>query len=338
MEDNNNITKKEDTLNHKPLQKLFLISRYLEEPKDKKDWFTNQFQSYVKTIKQNVFKMTKEEIYNRLKKKTHINDYSSKKLIFFPKIKNTSFKFLPKKGKNIFLQKFKKNANIANNKALTTHNEISKNNSSIFNSDILHDRTISKSIDTEFIKENAKSQKKNKINPICNLDIQTLPNIIGIENKSKYIRNNINNISEKTEILEQNLKRQEKRKYIGFKTKYNRIFNEYKKVQIDLDQYVDPNRENKYKFNLCEAGGSSGETRGENLRRLMQQISNKLKNIQNNKPSLSDIIDEVEHFKLKEKNLRDRIKKSHEKFDYLINDSSVIQKRIDNKCQKNIEI
>ena len=143
-----------------------------------------------------------------------------------------------------------------------------------------------------------------------------------MENKNKYIRNYINNISEKTEFLEQQLKKQENKQYIGFKSKYNRLFNEYKKVQIDLEQYIDPKRDVKYKFNLYENTGRP----------------NKLKNIRTNKPSITDIIDEVEHFKLREKLLRDRIQKSHQKFDYLINDSSIIQKRIEIKCRKNNEI
>ena len=61
----------------------------------------------------------------------------------------------------------------------------------------------------------------------------------------------------------------------------------------------------------------------------------KIKNNQENKPSIPDIINELELFRFREKRLRDRIKKSHDKFDYLINDSNIIQKRINNKCQKN---
>jgi regulator of replication initiation timing len=70
-----------------------------------------------------------------------------------------------------------------------------------------------------------------------------------------------------------------------------------------------------------------------NIKNVMRQISNKLKNLHQNKPSINDIINEVEQFKFKEKRLRDRLQKSHDKFDYLIKDSNMIQKRIDIKCQ-----
>lgn len=339
-----NYQKREDTLNHKPLQKIFLISKYLEEPKEKKDWFRNQFQSYIKTIKHNVENMTKEEKYDRLKKKIHLNSFSHNKIGYFPKIKKSSIYHLqPAKDKKLYLRKYNSNQKI--NNSLTNNNnksnEISKNNSSIFNSENNHDKSINKSLDTDFYKENAKSQKidkKRSKNFLGIKNLKTLPNIKGMENKNKYIRNYINNISEKTEFLEQQLKKQENKQYIGFKSKYNRLFNEYKKVQIDLEQYIDPKRDVKYKFNLYENTGRPGDTNMGNLKKLMKQISNKLKNIRTNKPSITDIIDEVEHFKLREKLLRDRIQKSHQKFDYLINDSSIIQKRIEIKCRKNNEI
>ena len=161
------------------------------------------------------------------------------------------------------------------------------------------------------------------------IDLNTLPNITQVENKNKYITNYINNISEKTDLLEKKLIKQEKNKYIRFKTKYNRLFNEYSKVKLDTDQYIDPDKDKKYKFKLND---SSGETMG-NVQKVMRQISNKIKNLHQNKPSMNDIINEVEQFKYKEKRLRDRLQKSHEKFDYLIKDSNMIQKRIDIKCQ-----
>ena len=122
-------------------------------------------------------------------------------------------------------------------------------------------------------------------------------------------------------------------KYIGFKSKYNKLYNEHKKVQVDIDQYVNPEKDNKYKFNLYESEEEMG-----NMQRIMKQILNKVKERENNKPSMSEIVNEVQKFKFKEKNLRERIKKSHQRFDYLINDSNIIQKRIDLKCLKNSEM
>ena len=329
--------------NH-PLQKIFLISNYFEEPKNKKNWFANQLQIYIKTIRQNVYNMTKEEKYDRLKKKAHYLSFSTNKLNQFPYIRNTSVKYLPiKKEKKIYLKQFNSNKKM-NNSLTNNSDDISKNNSYIFNLDnnleSINNKTINKTIDTDVIREysNIKSLKRNKFPFNNNLDLGNLPNIQGMENKTKYIKNNLNNISEKTEMLEKKLIKQEKKKYIGFKTKYNRIYNEHKKMQIDLEQYVNPRKDNKYKFNLYQNTGDPNETKMENLKLIMRQISNKLKNRQKNKPSLSDIIDEVENFKLKEKMLRDRIQKSHEKFNYLIHDSNTIQKRIDIKCQKNSEM
>ena len=329
------------------LQKIFLISNYFEEPKDKKNWFINQFQNYIKTIKQSVDNITREEKYDRLRKKVYLNSFSLNKINNFPDIKKTSRKFLPiknKKENKFYLKKFHSNKKINNLYTYNNNsnsNELSKNNSSIFNSDNYaeyNNKSINKSIDTDYIKENSKSQKKNKYYLNSFLDLNTLPNIRGMENKNRYIKRNINNISQKTEILEKKLIKQEKMKYIGFKSKYNRLYNEHKRIQVDLEQYLNPQKDNKYKFNLYQTSGGSNEAKMGNLKKVMKQISNKLKNRQQNKPSISDIIDEVENFKLREKILRERIQKNNKKFDYLVNDSSIIQKRIDIKCKKNNDI
>lgn len=330
--------KEERSIKNNPLQKIFLISNYFEEPKEKKNWFVNQLQNYVKTIKQNVYNMTKEEKYDRLKRRAHFLSISNNKINQFPNIKNPSHKFLPiPKEKKVYLKKY--NSNNKMNKLLSNNSDdFSKNNSYIFNSDNSpkSNKIENKTIGSLLIKEYSKSQKRHKY-PFY-LCSNNLPEIQGIENKNQYIKNNLTNISTETEIIEKKLIRQEKKKYIKFKTKYNKLYNEHKKMQIDLEQYVDPKRDRKYKFDLSQNSGDTNETHIVNLKLAMRQISNKLKNRHHNKPSLSDIIDEVENFKLREKMLRDRIEKSHEKFNYLINDSSIIQKRIDIKCQKNNEM
>ena len=70
----------------------------------------------------------------------------------------------------------------------------------------------------------------------------------------------------------------------------------------------------------------------------MKTISKSVKNKEKNKLSVSKIKKEVELFKNREKRLRERIKKSHAKFYYLMADGNGIQKRIDIKCQKNNDL
>ena len=336
MEKNNK--KQNKSFGHNSIQTIFLLSNYLEEPKDKKNWFTGQFEKYMTTIKNDVDNITKEERFERLRKKIHLNSFSQNKKYYLDKVKFNHM--LPlSKGNKFYLKKNNSKKvlnNLTNNSednslTINVDNHYEYKNIKINNSE---QNTIK-----EDIKEDTKdnSNENNKYN--IKLDLNTLPNIPLIENKNKYITKYINNISEKTDNLEKKLIKQEKMKYLSFKSKYNRLFNNYKKVQVDIDQYVNPKKDKKYKFNLNEVSDQINSEKMGNLKRVIRQISNKIKNRQQNKPSISDIINEVENFKYKEKRLRERIKKSHDKFDYLINDSNIIQKRIDIKCQKNnIEI
>ena len=189
---------------------------------------------------------------------------------------------------------------------------------------------MNKSIDRKTIK---KYSYENKFI----LDLDSLPNIQGIENKNKYLIKNINNISEETDSLEKKLIKKEKMKYLGFKSKYNRLFNESKRVQEDINQYLYPQRDKRFKFNLNYTNDGLNEGR-RNITHLMKTISKSVKNKEKNKLSVSEIKKEVELFKNREKRLRERIKKSHAKFYYLITDSNSIQKRIDIKCQKNNDL
>ena len=333
-----------NSFSHNSFQKLFLLSTYLKEEKDQKDWFTGKFEKYILDIKNNVDNMTKEERYDRLSKKLNYNSFSKRKTVFSPEIKKTFRLKTIMKGNKFHLKKYmiNKNNNLNNNSE-----DFANNNSplSILNLDTKFDfnnkstkinndkdkkmfNILNSSIKILGTDNNIECNKK-----VYKLNFNTLPNLPGVDNKNKYLKKNINNISEKTDLLEKKLIKQERMKYIGFKSKYNKLYNEHKKVQVDIDQYVNPEKDNKYKFNLYESEEEMG-----NMQRIMKQILNKVKERENNKPSMSEIVNEVQKFKFKEKNLRERIKKSHQRFDYLINDSNIIQKRIDLKCLKNSEM
>ena len=346
---------KEKSFGHDSFQKIFLLSSHLEEPKLQKDWFTGQLQKYMSTIKHDVDNITKEGRYDRLRKKISSNSYSQNRINVYSDKKLNRF-FQISKGNKFNLKKFSKFSNKYLNILPNNNNnvqEITKSDSlTNLNSRYPYEyknKTVGTNInDNDNDNENDNSNQsldinnnnndentKSKFNLKLRLGSSTLPNIPRLGNKKKYITKYINNISNETDSLEKKLIRQERMKYIGFKSKYNRLFNEYKKVQIDIDQYVNPQKDKRYKFNLNNTGAEISDQG--NITKVMRQISLKLKNKYENKPSIHDIINEVQNFKFREKRLRERIKKNHDKFDYLINDSNIIQKRIDIKCQKSTD-
>ena len=331
--------KSNKTFGQNSFQKIYLLSNFLEEPKVQKDWFISKLDKYVSTIKQDVDKISKEERFERLRKKMNINSFSQHKgtrKTIYPEIKNYNYLFQNTRGSKFNLKKVKPSIKIYNLNSI--NNDLSKNNSSINldNQYMPKNKTINANTSLDInIKESKITNTSNNISNISKLDLSTLPNIPPIESKKKYITKYINNISDETDLLEKKLIKEERKRYIGFKSKYNRIFNDYKKLQVDINQYVDPKKDKRYKFNLSETNDIDNNERLYNLKKIMRQISNKIRNKHKNKPTIRDIINEVENFKCKEKRLRERIQKSHDKFDYLIHDSNVIQKRIDLKCQKN---
>ena len=309
----------------KTFQKIFLLSNYLKESKPQKNWFANKFNQCLSSIRNDVDFITKERRLENLKKKYKGNSFSNKKNTILIDINKFNHRF-NSKGNKYYLKK------INSKKMIKNLDNIEENENNISNiNNIEHDHEKNNSFFSKNKSVDPYINTPNENQKLLNLkiDLNTLPNITQVENKNKYITNYINNISEKTDLLEKKLIKQEKNKYIRFKTKYNRLFNEYSKVKLDTDQYIDPDKDKKYKFKLND---SNGETMG-NVQKVMRQISNKIKNLHQNKPSMNDIINEVEQFKCKEKRLRDRLQRSHEKFDYLIKDSNMIQKRIDIKCQ-----
>jgi hypothetical protein len=335
--------KKEDKRDS--FQEIFLILNLFEEPKEKKNWFPSLFHNYVSTIKQGVENMNRDQRYDRLRKRMMLNSLSRNKKKFSPNFKKSNLRI--GKGSNLtkyYLNKY--NSNKKMNRLIMKSNndseDLSKNNSSININDnkkiknkiINTTNSVYKYNSNDYIVK-AKSQDRNKFILNLNMNSTTLPSIQGVGNKNKYLKTNINEISETSDLLEKKLIQQEKKKYIKFKTKYNRLITESKKNQININQYINPKDENKFKLS---SNSGADEATIINLKKVMRQITNKLKNKYDDKPSIPDIIDEVEKFKYKEKILRERTKKNHERFDYLINDSNIIQKRIDIKCRKTDDI
>ena len=335
--------KKEDKRNS--FEKIFLISNLFEEPKEKKNWFPSLFQNYVSTIKLGVENMNRDQRFDRLRKRMMLNSMSRNKKMFSPDFKKSNFRI--GKGSNLtkyYLNKYNSNKKIKRLLMKNNNNSdnISKNNSSINIKDNKEIKNQIINITNNIVKSNSKDyiaknkrQDRNKFILNLNMNSTTLPSIHGVGNKNKYLKTNINEISETSDLLEKKLIQQEKKKYIKFKTKYNRLITESKKNQININQYIAPKNEDKFKLS---SNSGPDDAKLINLKKVMRQITNKLKNRYDDKPSISDIIDEVEKFKNKEQILRERTKRNHERFDYLINDSNIIQKRIDIKCRKSDDI
>ena len=335
----NNANNDDDINKHKSFQKIFLLSNYFEEPKEKKNWFNNKFENYINTIKKDLDDISKDGRYNNIRKRIHLHPISLKKNNIYPNI-NKFAHILPNSiGNKFHLKKIneEKKVNISN------IDDNSKNNSSFLNME--NDKSYEKknranilnnSIDPNLIKERT---EKNIYTLNLKLTSTNLPILTGVENKNKYINQSIDRISAKTDLLERKLIRQEKMRYIGFKSKYNRLYDEHKKIQIDIDQYINPKKYQKHRFNLNEIGIGKNEERFGDLKLLMKQITNKIKDKVEDRPTIKDVINEVNNFKFREKRLRERTKKNHAKFEYLVNDSNIIQKRIEEKYnQQNSEI
>jgi hypothetical protein len=320
---------KEKTAKLDSFQKIFLISNVFEEPKDKKNWFKNQFQDRITSIKQEVDTMKRDARFARLRKRLILNSNINHQNYLTAKKSNLGLTSKIGHHNKLFIKKNNSNKN-----------DIPKNNSSInlddHNEQKLKNRILNinttniiKSISKDtMVEDNNNNFGRNRNNFKYKINITALPQISGVENKSKYLKTNIENISEQTDLIEKELMLQEKRKYARFKSRYNSLLNKAKKNQININQFMNP--QNQYKFKLNSNKGQNEATLV-NLKKVMKQISNKVKNKFEEKPTIPDIIDEVENFKIREKRLRDRITKSHKKFEYLINDSNIIQKRIETK-------
>lgn len=323
----NNVEDKTSKLDS--FQKIFLISNVFEEPKDKKNWFKNQFQDCITTIKQEVDTMKRDARFARLRKRLILNTNINHKKYLNAKKSNMALTSKINHHNKLYFKKNNSNDNdIPKNNSsinLDEHNEQKRKNR-ILN---INTTNIIKSISKDtMVEDNNNNIGRNRYNFKYNINLTALPQISGVENKSKYLKTNIENISNQSDLIEKELMLQEKRKYVGFKSRYNSLLNKAKKNQINIDQYINP--QNHYKFKLNSNKGQNEATLV-NLKKVMKQISNKVKNKFEEKPTIPDIIDEVENFKIREKRLRDRITKSHEKFEYLINDSNIIQKRIETK-------
>ena len=71
------------------------------------------------------------------------------------------------------------------------------------------------------------------------------------------------------------------------------------------------------------------------VKKIIKKIFHKVKTRDNGNIKMKEIIDEVNNFHTHESMFRSRLQKGHEIFDYLVDDSKMIQSRIN---QKNIQL
>ena len=128
-----NYKKQNKSFGHNSFQKIYLLSDFLEEPKEKKNWFTGQLEKYMTTIKKDVDKIIKEERYDRLRRKIHLNSFSQTRKHMFPDINKFNHMIHLTKGNKFYLQKF------SNKNLINISDDISKNNSSIINSEKIYE-------------------------------------------------------------------------------------------------------------------------------------------------------------------------------------------------------
>lgn len=328
-------------------EELYIISNSFKKVKEKKNWFNNEIKKYMLELSKGLDSMERDKRFATFRKKLTLNSFSHKKN---PVIKKRNLGLTLNKGNN-YSKYFNKGKFIANRTISKSPNNTfntSKNNMSAIanNSNDYKSKTVNKIITNKSIikvqkKNNESKNEDSKINDSkineskndskCYINLKfnsnILPNIPGSENRKIYFKKKIFNIWEKIGLLGKKLAKEENKKYYGFKSKYNRLYNKSQKIEININQYTTPKYKNKFILH------SKDENLG-NLKKVMKQITYKLKNKDSDKLGIYDIIDEVEKYKINEKLFKDRIQKRHEKLKYLVNDSNIIKKRIDIKYQQ----
>ena len=346
------------TDNEFDFEKCFLLTNNFYEPKEKKFEFNDKVSSVINSIKNNVslyynqkrmrrnansLNNTKDKVKNFLPyKKLHTNNVFflnkkkrlkteilvpfESKINFRSSCDSTNYKVI----KNIIKNKHK--IKLINN--INTDNNL--NYSSLEKSD-----TLQKKICDSIKRENPKKvNNKNLYNSIekfsLNKDILSekkirLPNIksnsVKKDNTKNYIKKSINSIEEITEDLQKNLEQKEQDNYWNFKKKYNNLVIKSKKNELNTDQFLG-NPKDRLPF-----PPKNRDPKNKNIiavKRVIKKIFRNVKFRDNGKKKIKEIIDEVNNFQTHENIFRSRLQKGHERFYYLIDDSKMIQSRINN--------
>ena len=338
MEENNNkksfnpryITKSE---------KNFLASDYFEEiiDKNKKNFLPNQIEKYINIIDKGINNIKKEEFLNGFYSKFFYDNYPQNRNKNINKIKNKNeIGEFPKIKLGNRISKTKPNDKYDMVKQYKTNYDNGYNNNK--KSNFLYQTLNLNKIKSNNKKNDTLSLTKEKIdkyNRSRQSFIYPFDKMSNTEDKNFYIKNHdltdsINNITKEGKVIEKILFKKEKKKYFsGFKTKYKSIMRKNKKNFINMNEFISgkgggknnaqKNLLNKYKIIKVQ--------------NLLNHINRKIKKI-NHKEKMKDIIEDVKKYQQKEKDLKDKFNKTDEKFNNLIIDSEIISKRILKKFNK----
>lgn len=309
-------------------EKEYLLTNCFEEilNKNKKNnLIPNQIDKYIIAIQKGIDTLKSGDSLDNFYNKYYYENFSQKK-IQNKIINNKEFAEFPKIKTQYRKSKTKPNDKNDINKK-TNYNRFSINKNNILN----------KTFNINKIKVNNKidiipltKEKRNSKNIISRQSfLNPLIKISNTDDKNFYIKNhNLNNsiynITEEGKVIEKKLYKKEKKKYFsGFKTKYKGLMKKSKHYVIDINEYINGKggNKNKLKNNLLN------KYKIIKVQNVLNQINRNIKKI-NYKEKMSDIIEDIKQYKQKEKYEKDKFEKTDEKFNNLIYKSNLITKRI----------
>ena len=364
MEETTN--ERNQTNNEYAFEKCFLLTNNFYEPKEKKLEFTDKVSSAINSIKNdvNLYYYQKE----MMRRANSLNNSKDKGKNYVPYKKIQSNVFLLEKKQKLnsqFLTPFESKLNSRSNcdsanfriiKNLQKNKHqikiIDNNNTdnNLNNSSMEKSHSLQKKSHDNKEKESPKKLVNNRVNNYkektnLNADISPkkkicLPIIrtrsVKKDNTNIYIKRSINSIQEITEDLQRDLEEKEQDKYWDFKKKYNHLVIKSKKIELNVDQFLG-NPKNKLPFQM-----KNRDPKDKNIvavKKIIKKIFRNVKLRDNGRKKIKEIIDEMKTFHTHENMFRSRLQKGHEKFDYLVDDSKMIQSRINKKnSQLNISL
>lgn len=349
------------TNNEYAFEKCFLVTNNFYEPKEKKFEFTDKVSSAIDSIKNDVnLYYYQQEMMRHSNSLNNTKDKIKNNLPYKKLQQNNAFLLTKKQNSQVLTPieskinsrincdrtNYKKIKSIQRNRNeikiidnITTDNN--SNNSSLLKSNIIKRKSYDNIVEENHKQMEIENIKNNNENYYLNADISSkkkirLPSIksrsIKKDNTNVYIKRSINSIQEITQDLQKDLEQKEQDKYLAFKKKYNHLVIKSKKYELNLDQFLG-NPNNKLPFPM-----RNRDPKNKNIvavKKIIKKIFHKVKTRDNGNIKMKEIIDEVNNFHTHESMFRSRLQKGHEIFDYLVDDSKMIQSRIN---QKNIQL